>query len=157
MEQHPTITIHHYNSSSSLHSDPEKNEGLNRQQQTKSPSLSSKSTSAQPVGSNSGTYSGAVPKQHEQHVSPTVKIRQSKNKAPVRQRSVSPPSTSGQSLTAIDSHSAKRNRRKSVCAIFAAPPTIDITTNDESSSISNFQTTEYNKTEDNAKEYSQYR
>ena len=121
MDPHPTITIDHYTSSSasststSLHS----KEGFNRQQPQQHNSPSSKSSS-QFVGSSSYT-TGTISKQHEHSFEKTGKHKQSKNKAPVRQRSVSPP-TSRQLLTATDPHSARRNRRKSVCAVFIAPP-----------------------------------
>ena len=133
MDPHPTITVDHYSSSNtaststSLHSKIEKNEGYysggsssrSQQQQHKSPSSKS---SSQLVSGGSGSHNntGAILKQHS---SPTrIKGKQSKNHVPVRQRSVSPPTTSNNFLLAADPHSARRSRRKSVCAVLIAPP-----------------------------------
>ena len=136
MDPHPTITIDHYSSSNtaaaspstSIHSKTEKNEGYHssgsrsqqqQQQQHKSPSSKS---SSQLVSGSSGSHNntGTIFKQRE-HSSPNrMKGKQSKTFVPVRQRSVSPPSNNF--LLASDPHTARRNRRKSVCAVLIAPP-----------------------------------
>ena len=138
MDPHPTITIDHYSSSSttststSLHSKFERNEGAhyNRTpQHQQHSSHSSKSSTAQSLGGGSSSSShdttGVISKHHHnEHSSPSKgKGKQSKSKVPVRQRSVSPPTTStNNSLFAIDPRTARRNRRKSVCAVLIAPP-----------------------------------
>ena len=135
MDPHPTITIDHYSSSSaattsiSLHSKLERNEGAhyNRSPQIQHRSPSSKSTSSQLHDSNSASHNttGVISKHHHnEHSSPSKsKGKQSKSKLPVRQRSVSPPTiSSNNSLFAVDPRSARRNRRKSVCAVLIAPP-----------------------------------
>ena len=143
MDPHPTITIDHYSSSSasststSLHTKSDRNEAFHRQtlQQHKSPSSKS---SSQLVGSSIYT-TGTLPKQHEQHSFITTG-KQSKVKPPVRQRSVSPP-TSSQLLTATDPQSARRNRRRSVCAVIIAPPSASTEDEDHSESSSHSDTT----------------
>ena len=136
MDPHPTITIDHYSSSSatatstSLHSKLERNEGAHynrspQQQQHRSPSSKSSSSQLHGSGSSSHNTTGVISKHHHnEHSSPSKsKSKQSKNKVPVRQRSVSPPTTStNNSLFAVDPRSARRNRRKSVCAVLIAPP-----------------------------------
>ena len=146
MDPHPTITIDHYSSSSatatstSLHSKLERNEGAHynrspQQQQHRSPSSKSSSSQLHGSGSSSHNTTGVISKHHHnEHSSPSKsKSKQSKNKVPVRQRSVSPPTTStNNSLFAVDPRSARRNRRKSVCAVLIAPPS---PTKDQSSDI----------------------
>ena len=135
MDPHPTITIDHYSSSSatttstSLHSKLERNEGAhyNRSPQQSHRSPSSKPSSSQLHDSNSTSHitTGVISKHHHnEHSSPSKgKGKQSKSKAPVRQRSVSPPTiSSNNSLFAVDPRAARRNRRKSVCAVLIAPP-----------------------------------
>ena len=107
MESHPTITIEH---------DYSKTEISECYDSYKSPLQSPRKL----VGTSTGTAGGTASRQQAHHSA--GKSRQSTNKVPVRQRSVSPPA-SNQLLTASDSPSrARRNRRKSVCTVFVAPP-----------------------------------
>lgn len=140
MDPHPTITIDHYNSSalSSTSTKIDRNEGhcsrsQQHHEQQKSPSFHSSSSQLfgnDNVGQNQPTQdtldsTGTIFNHHNIHHSSPInqgKRKQSHSKVPVRQRSVSPPTTSSHLSLSVDPISARRNRRKSICAVLVVEP-----------------------------------
>ena len=140
MDPHPTITIDHYNSSalSSTSTKIDRNEGhcsrsQQHHEQQKSPSFHSSSSQLfgndnagqnQPTQDTLDSTGTIFNYQNVHHSSPIneVKRKQSHSNVPVRQRSVSPPPTSSHLSLSVDPISARRNRRKSICAVLVAPP-----------------------------------